>query len=1181
MNTWQVKFAITLIMILLAASLPYLSFSSEEEPVPAAADNAGWVEVGPSSDAGGGISNTPTFSVDPFLAPYGDGVVVAWEEALNEVNSEIYLRYWTGTAWEELIEKQYTGSATPDGVNHSDQGYYPSMAVGPDGLPVIAWVEYEEAAKNYEVYLKRWTGTTWEELGGSASPGGISDTPGNAYSVSLAVGPNGNPMVAWEEYEQDSENYEVFFKRWTGSAWQGLGGSAPPGGIMETPYGSSSPSLAIGTDGLPVIAWEVYENPYYAEIYVMRWNGSSWQGLGDSASTGGISVTQFDHSNAPSLAIDPDNRPIVAWEENEFNDDDGIEYYEDEIYVRYWDGENWEQIGKSVFIGGVSNTSDYSVNPSLSIGTDGRPMVAWEEWLDSGFEIYAKHWTGTAWEGMSGSDTGGGLSNKGGDSYLPSIGIGPDGRPVVAWIQYEDGGFEIETYVRRWNGTAWDALGGATGDSGISNSPDDSFLPSVAFDAGGRPIVVWGDGLHDDYDGGWGYIFARRWDGSEWVEYLEEHPFPSASGGGVSQDSANSARPSVVELPQGELYLAWESLSAGNSEIYVKWWDGTAWSEIGGSATGGGISNNLGESARPSIAQAPSGPDSETRYPIVAWRNLTDGHNQIYVRRWDGVAWAAMGAGSATGGGISNTDGSAVTASIVVGADNRPIIVWSDSDSGNGEIYVKRWNGPAWAGTAWQAFSPGAASGGGISTNSGNSFRPAIVLDAGGFPVIAWEDNTIGNYEIYVLRWNGSTWVPLGPSASGGGISNSAVDSRWASLSIHPSGSIVVAWHEGTVPSRAIHARRWDGSSWVEMGVGSATGGGISAETGTTHYSQFPSLAFTTDGTAIAVWAHAGDDFESEIYARRNVLLSCHVLTFSHIGQGSDPVPLPAGSSGCEAGQYLAGESITLTAAPEDGWRVAGWTGTVNDASPSTSNTVIMPDEDHAVSVEYVPNSSTCFVLTRSHSGEGSDPVPLPASSSGCGAGQYLAGESITLTAAPQTGWQVAGWNGTVNDASLSTSNVAIMPENDHTVSVSYALYQAFMPQIIYDFQCFSGPLEREPNNNSNQAQSNGPFCDGVDMIQGLPNDDRDYFLVEIESAKRLLISVTNHFGEGVQLGLDYSPGCTQVTCFSRLTTDTEDSDGLQIDYPQANAGLYIIGIYTETPKPNETRVYTLQLTIE
>jgi len=164
----------------------------------------------------------------------------------------------------------------------------------------------------------------------------------------------------------------------------------------------------------------------------------------------------------------------------------------------------------------------------------------------------------------------------------------------------------------------------------------------------------------------------------------------------------------------------------------------------------------------------------------------------------------------------------------------------------------------------------------------------------------------------------------------------------------------------------------------------------------------------------------------------------CYLLTRNHTGQGSDPTASPAKSTGCGAGQYLAGESITLTAMPAAGWAVAGWSGTNNNAGTATTNTVTMPAANHTTSVAYTQAPPTCYTLTRSHTGQGSNPVASPGQSAGCGSGQYIAGESITLTATPDAGWYVAGWDGTNNDTSTAMTNTVAMPAADHTVSVAY-----------------------------------------------------------------------------------------------------------------------------------------------
>ena len=109
------------------------------------------------------------------------------------------------------------------------------------------------------------------------------------------------------------------------------------------------------------------------------------------------------------------------------------------------------------------------------------------------------------------------------------------------------------------------------------------------------------------------------------------------------------------------------------------------WEELGaGSATGGGISDNDGLSYAPALAIGPDG-------PVIAWTDGSNGDHEIYVRRWDGAAWVEIGPGSASGGGISANDGLSQIPSVAAGPDG-PIVAWEDMSSGNIEIYVRRWD---------------------------------------------------------------------------------------------------------------------------------------------------------------------------------------------------------------------------------------------------------------------------------------------------------------------------------------------------------------------------------------------------------------------------------------------------------------------------------------------------------
>jgi N-acetyl-anhydromuramyl-L-alanine amidase AmpD len=165
----------------------------------------------------------------------------------------------------------------------------------------------------------------------------------------------------------------------------------------------------------------------------------------------------------------------------------------------------------------------------------------------------------------------------------------------------------------------------------------------------------------------------------------------------------------------------------------------------------------------------------------------------------------------------------------------------------------------------------------------------------------------------------------------------------------------------------------------------------------------------------------------------------CYTLTRTHSGQGDDPTATPSNSTGCTSGQYLAGAPISLSASPASGWSVSSWSGTSNNASTSTTNSLTMPASGQTVSVTYSSIPPTCYTLIRTHSGQGGDPAATPSSSTGCTSGQYIAGEPISLTASPASGWSVSSWSGTSNNASTSTTNSVTMAESNQTVSVTYS----------------------------------------------------------------------------------------------------------------------------------------------
>ena len=280
-----------------------------------------------------------------------------------------------------------TGSASSGGVSQNNGSTYPSLTVAPNGTPYVAWQYWNLDEDQGYIYVRRWNGSSWEEVGaGSASGGGISHTDG-AGSASAAVAPGGVPYVAWTDWRWDTVENEIFVRRWNGSSWEEVGaGSAGGSGISDNSGDSGAPSLAIAPNGTPYVAWSDSSGGD-AEIYVRRWNGSSWEEVGtDSASGGGISDNSSG-SGAPALAVAMDGTPYVAW-----NDDgDG----DMEIYVRRWNWRTWEEVGVgSASGGGVSDTGGGSDYPALAAAPDGTLYVAWDESRFEGTDVYVRQWEG-------------------------------------------------------------------------------------------------------------------------------------------------------------------------------------------------------------------------------------------------------------------------------------------------------------------------------------------------------------------------------------------------------------------------------------------------------------------------------------------------------------------------------------------------------------------------------------------------------------------------------------------------------------------------------------------------------------------------------------------------------------------------------------------------------------------
>jgi hypothetical protein len=337
--------------------------------------NHGWASYGQSSQ-GTGISQTFTPSTDAALALDSAGnPMVAWLEETGDAvrgPSHIYFKRWTGSRWEELGDSGHF-----DGLSKMKYGVeQPALAVDKQGNPIVAWIAYNELGTTADVYVKRWDPATsqWIALGHSMNAGGISRTGLVWGPLDVAVDSANRISVAWTSGAAG----DVYLQRWSGAAWQNLGTSGYGAGVSGTGASVQArfPKIAIGPNDRIYMTWQQATGVTW-NIYMKYWTGSAWSSLGGSATLGGVSDS-YAISITPDIAVTPSGMPVIVWDEGP-EGLPGEARDNDDIYMRTWNGTAWVDIAGSTDERGLSWASMDTLNPRLALTQIGSPVVVWDD----------------------------------------------------------------------------------------------------------------------------------------------------------------------------------------------------------------------------------------------------------------------------------------------------------------------------------------------------------------------------------------------------------------------------------------------------------------------------------------------------------------------------------------------------------------------------------------------------------------------------------------------------------------------------------------------------------------------------------------------------------------------------------------------------------------------------------
>ncbi|MFN8742342.1 MAG: right-handed parallel beta-helix repeat-containing protein, partial [Pirellula sp.] len=392
--------------------------------------------------------------------------------------------------------------------------------------------------------------------------------------------------------------------------WGQFGSSASGPGLGSNDGLAIESSLATSTSNSVFVAWADNRSGNF-EILVARHSQGTWEGLSGSANARGVSQTATS-SRRPSISITGSSAPLIAWTE--------VTSSGSNILVAQWNGMSnsgagaWEPLGDSLSIGGISQTG--SADHAMVKWTAAGPVVSWIDSSNGIPQVYLKRFSSGSWQAIQGSASGLGVSIS--STGVQDMRLAVDNQKIaLAWTAKRDGIEQV--YVREYNGSQWEFLGGANNNDAMTSNAGGSHAPSITYHSN-QLFATWQAKVN-----GVGRVYAARYT-STWQ--------PAGPGSmeemGLSEFGVQSTSPQLASLG-GILHLSWtqEVLDKrqAHKALYSRVWNGSRFVEslIGDSQIKGVANLNL-ESNSLQLAVDGLG------RPVVSWTDLSGGAPTIHVR---------------------------------------------------------------------------------------------------------------------------------------------------------------------------------------------------------------------------------------------------------------------------------------------------------------------------------------------------------------------------------------------------------------------------------------------------------------------------------------------------------------------------------------------------------------------
>ena len=402
------------------------------------------------------------------------------------------------TTWKFDVPDWYTFSSALEAIpGGSTTQVDPTIIVSNQDEPIVAWSEQLTPGGRAAIFVYKWDGKAFAPMGSAINGTAV----GSAFHPSLALMGDGNPVVAWQESDGFNEN--IYVKRWTGTSWQTVGTGALSGENDTRPSPVPTPAtnpVVAAHENKIYVAWQEMTNEDYSTIQVWSsLNGSPFTRAGNAV-VGLSAVPRQTSGFKPTMILDAGGWPIVAFHEETLAPRNTTRIYAFKMQpsgnwiplIPVTTGTGAEDDESTYSPGGLSATTGetYAHDCSLAAGQNDALYLAWTEASSTGEKApdvqafkFSDHqnWTRmgnavSAFEGYTATSR-------------PQIQVSPQEQVTLSWSEfswYKEAFTHVHSSL--WTGDTWRQI---TPQYGLNWDQDSSLSSKFTMDSNGRLLAVY------------------------------------------------------------------------------------------------------------------------------------------------------------------------------------------------------------------------------------------------------------------------------------------------------------------------------------------------------------------------------------------------------------------------------------------------------------------------------------------------------------------------------------------------------------------------------------------------------------------------------------------------------------------------------------------------------------------